>query len=260
MLIAVTRPVSASLADCELTCIPREPIDVARAGDQHAAYERALAGLGATVVRAPAAPDLPDAVFVEDTAVVLDEIAILARPGAESRRAECAGVAPLLAQYREVRELRAPATLDGGDVLAIGRTLFVGASSRTNDAGLDQLDRIVAPLGYHVVRVAFRGCLHLKSAVTALAENLVLVNPAWVEASWFRGCDALRVDENEPHAANALRIGDGVLVAAAFPRTLERMRSRGLAVVTTECNELAKAEGAVTCCSLVFEARASGAI
>ena len=135
MLIAVTRPVSASLADCELTCIPREPIDVARAGDQHAAYERALAGLGATVVRAPAAPDLPDAVFVEDTAVVLDEIAILARPGAESRRAECAGVAPLLAQYREVRELRAPATLDGGDVLAIGRTLFVGASSRTNDAG-----------------------------------------------------------------------------------------------------------------------------
>jgi dimethylargininase len=253
MLVALTRPVSPSLARCELTHLAREPIDVARATAQHAAYEHLLGSCGATVVRVPAAPDLPDAVFVEDTAVVLDEVAILTRPGAPSRRAETAGVAAVLAAYRPARTMTAPATLDGGDVLQLGRTLYVGRSGRTNEGGFEQLRGFVAPFGYEVVPVDFAGCLHLKSAATALTDELLLLNPAWVPAAAFRDRDALFVDERESHGANALRVGGTVIYPAQFPRTRDRLLERGLRVAVTDCSELAKAEGAVTCCSLLFE-------
>jgi dimethylargininase len=254
MLIAVTRPVSSSLAKCELTRRTREPIDVARAAEQHAAYEDLLDALGATVVNVRAAPDLPDAVFVEDDAIVLDEIAILTRPGALSRRAESADVASVLAVYRPVYSMTAPATLDGGDVLRLGRTLYVGRSSRTNEHGVEQLQSIVAPFGYRLVPVEFTGCLHLKSAVTALTDDLLLLNPACVTAAAFTGYKALLVDDDEPGAANALRVVDTIVYPASFPRTRDRLVERGLRVETTDCSELAKAEGALTCCSLLFEA------
>jgi len=251
--IAITRPVSASLARCELTHLAREPIDVPRARAQHAAYEKLLGSLGVSVVRADSAPELPDAVFIEDTAIVLDEIAVLTRPGAVSRREETASVAAVLASYRALRAMAAPATLDGGDVLRCGRTLYVGRSGRTNDAGIAQLGGLAAPFGYEVVPVAFSGCLHLKSAVTALADDLLLVNPEWVSPDAFPGQQALCVDEGEPYAANALRAGDAVVFPAQFPRTRARLVERGLRVAEVECDELAKAEGAVTCCCLLFE-------
>jgi len=253
VLIAVTRPVSASLARCELTHLAREPIDVARAAAQHAAYERLLASLGAALVRAEAAPELPDAVFVEDMAVVLDEIAVMTRPGAASREAESPAVASVLASYRPLRAMTAPATLDGGDVQRLGRTLFVGRSGRTNEAGIAQLRGFVEPLGYRIVPVEFSGCLHLKSAVTAIAEDLLLMNPAWVRKDAFPGLDALFVDEREPWAGNALRIGETVVFPAQFPRTAERVAARGLRISPIDGTELAKAEGAVTCCSLIFD-------
>jgi len=253
MVIAVTRPVSSSLASCELTHRRREPIDVARAAAQHHAYEGLLSALGASVVQVAAAPESPDAVFVEDTAVVLDEIAVMTRPGAPSRRAESAAVASLLAAYRSVHSVTAPATLDGGDVLRLGRTLFVGRSSRTNDVGIEQLRGLVAVFGYLVVPIEFAGCLHLKSAVTALGDVLLLMNPAWVSRAAFPGCEVIGVDEREPDAANALRVGDTIVHGSQFPRTGARLRERGLRVATTDCSELAKAEGAVTCCSLIFE-------
>jgi dimethylargininase len=254
MWIALTRPVSPSLAQCELTHLSREPIDVERATTQHAAYEHLLRACGATVVQVPAAPELPDAVFVEDTATVLDEVAVITRPGAASRRAEPAAVASVLAAYRPVHAMRAPATLDGGDVLRLGRTLHVGRSSRTNGQGIEQLCGFVAPFGYEVVPVEFTGCLHLKSAVTAVADDLVLLNPAWVPAAAFPACDALFVDHREPYAANALRVAGTLIYPSQYPRTRDRLIERGLRVATTDCTELAKAEGAVTCCSLVFEA------
>ncbi len=254
MLIALTRPVSPSLARCELTHLAREPIDVARAAMQHAAYERMLASCGATLVRVPAAPESPDAVFIEDTAVVVDEVAVLARPGAPSRRAEPAAVAAALAAYRPVREMTAPGTLDGGDVLRLGRTLYVGRSGRTNDEGIGQLRGFVAPFGYAVVPVEVTGCLHLKSAVTDLADGCLLLNPAWVPAAAFPGWEPVPVDEREPHGANALRVGGAVVYPSQYPRTRDRLLARGLRVATTDCDELAKAEGAVTCCSVVFEA------
>ena len=256
--LAVTRPVSSSLAQCELTHLARETIDVARATAQHAEYERLLGSLGLIVVRVLAAPDLPDAVFVEDTAIVLDEIAIVTRPGAPSRRGEIDAIASLLATHRPLRALEAPATLDGGDVLWLGRTLYVGRSGRTDQQGFEQLRSLVAPFGYEVVPVEFTGCLHLKSAVTALAEGLLLHNPAWVSAAAFRGCDAVAVDEREPHAANALLVDGTVVFPSQHPRTLERLIGHGLRVAAIDTRELGKAEGGVTCCSLIFEARADG--
>ncbi|MES2177096.1 MAG: dimethylargininase [Gemmatimonadota bacterium] len=251
-LFALTRAVSPSLAECELTHLAREPIDIPRAVEQHAAYETLLGDLGATVVRVPPAPALPDAVFIEDTAIVLDEVAVITRPGAVVRRAELEGVAAALGSYRPLVSLTAPATLDGGDVFRAGQRLYVGRSSRTNDEGIEQLRRATEPYGMQVIAVEFQGCLHLKSAVTTVADDVLLVNPDWVSAACFRGFDCIAVDPREPHGANILRVGASLVYSSAYPRTAEVLGRHGFVVSTVDCSELVKAEGAVTCCSLVF--------
>jgi dimethylargininase len=250
-LIALTRPVPDSLSECQLTHLERQPIDVARARAQHDAYARALASLGCEVRQVVAMHDAPDSVFVEDTAIVLDEIAIVTRPGAPSRRPETATVAEALAPFRKLATLSEPATLDGGDVLRLGRTLYVGVGSRSNAAAVEQLDRIASPFGYSVRRVDVAECLHLKSAVTELAADLVLLNPAWVDERVFEGHRALHVDPGEPFAANVLRIQDTVVSAAAYGRTAERLVQAGLTLLEVDVSELAKAEAGVTCCSLI---------
>ena len=254
MRIAITRGVSPEIGRCELSFLEREPIDVGLAERQHHAYERCLAGLGCTVTRLPSESALPDSVFVEDTAVVLDELAVVTRPGAASRRPETAPVAAALSAWRPLLHLAPPGTLDGGDVLVVGRRIFVGRSRRSNEAGYGQLRELLTPRGYTVVPVPVRGCLHLKSAVTAVAADRLLVNPAWVDASVFTGLETLEADPAEPHAANALRIGEAVVFPARFERTRRRLEGAGIHVVTVDVSELARAEGAVTCCSLVFEA------
>ena len=253
MPIALTRPVSSSLDRCELTHLARQPIDVALASRQHRDYERVLESLGCSIVRMEAEPGYPDAVFVEDTAVVLDELAIVTRPGAASRRGEVDSVARALRPYRHVVALEAPATLDGGDVLRVGREIYVGRSGRTSDAAIQQLGRLVAPWGYAVTPVSVSGCLHLKSAVTAIGDRLLLANPSWIDLTQFRDCEVVEVDPGEASAANALAIGGEVICAAAYPRTNERLARRNLDVVTVDVSEIAKAEGALTCCSIVFE-------
>jgi dimethylargininase len=258
MLVALTRAVSPSLAECELTHRSREPIDIARATAQHAAYERLLESFGAKVVRAEPAPELPDAVFIEDIAIVLDEVAVMTRPGAASRRPESADVASLLGNYRPLRRMLPPATLDGGDVLRLGRTLYVGRSARTNAAGIAEFGMLVGDFGYRVVSVDVGRCLHLKSAVTEIADGLLLINPEWVSPAAFPGWQSLPIDPAEPHAANALRIGGHVVVSREFTATSERLAQNGIAVAACDCRELAKAEGAVTCCSLLFEVGSAG--
>jgi len=250
--IALTREVSDSINQCELTGIDRHPIDVARARAQHAAYEDALRASGCRVERIPRTDVYPDSVFVEDTAIVLPEIAVITRPGAASRRGETASVEDRLRSYRPVRQIRAPGTLDGGDVLRIGRTVFAGVSTRSNAAGVARLGALLAPHGYQVVSVAVHGCLHLKSAVTEVGEGVLLIQAAWIDPTPFEGYEWIDVDATEPYAANALRIGEQVIFSASFPRTLEKMAGRGLDVRPVDLSELAKAEGAVTCCSLVF--------
>jgi dimethylargininase len=253
MIIALTRPVSAGMANCELTYLPRVPIDIPLARRQHAIYCDTLRALGVQVVTLPAAPDLPDSVFVEDTAVVVDEVAAIARMGAVSRRPEIAAVAAALAPYRPLAYLEAPAQLDGGDVLRVGRAFFVGLSGRTNAAGVEQLRAILAPYGYTVQPVTPTGCLHLKSAVTALNPDTLLVNDAWIDPTIFAGQTLIPVAPAEPWAANALVIGDQVLLAAGNPATRDHLAENGFKVVELDISELQKAEGALTCQSILFE-------
>jgi dimethylargininase len=252
MLTAITRPPTAAIAHCELTYFAREPIDAALALHQHDAYIACLRDLGLQVIELPAERDLPDATFVEDVSLVLDELAVITFPGATSRRPEVASVAAALEPSRPLRFLSPPATLDGGDVLRAGRTLYVGTGSRSNDAGVAQLAAILAPYGYTVRAASFTGCLHLKSAVTTLADGLLLANPAWVDVTQFDGCHSLAVPPNEPHAANSLTIAGVTLLPAGFPRTQSLLASHGFTVRTLDISELQKAEAGVTCSSLLF--------
>lgn len=252
MLIAITRDVSPGLAGCELSFVPRTGIDVKRAAAQHERYRQALESLGCRVITLPAEPGMPDAVFVEDVALVFDELAVMTRPGAESRRAEGASVATVLAAFRPLLSIEAPGTLDGGDVLRIGRNVHVGQGARSNADGIAQLRALLAQFRYSVQAVPTRDCLHLKSAVTEVADGILLINPAWVDPAVFADYTLIEVHPAEEHAANALRVGSGVVYPSCFPRTQQRLADAGIAVTTVDLSELQKAEGATTCCSLVF--------
>jgi dimethylargininase len=254
VLIAITRGVSAGIAACELTHLERVAIALERARAQHRAYEAALARLGCRVESLPALDELPDSVFVEDVAVVLDEIAVVTRPGAESRRPETDEIAPVLANHRRVTFIQSPGTLDGGDVLRLGRRIFVGRSGRSDKQGIEQLRAVVWPYGYTVTAVPVSGCLHLKSAITEVAPGVVLVNPAWVDAAVFGPASVIEIDPAEPHAANGLLVGRHLIYPESFPKTRSRLEKAGVSVEPVDVSELQKAEGAVTCCSLVFSA------
>ncbi len=253
MPIAVTRKVPLSLRCCELSFLPRVCINARLGAAQHRAYEAVLASLGCQIRSLPMELEMPDSVFVEDTALVLDEVAVIARPGAESRRCETASIAAALGEYRELVRIEAPATLDGGDVLRLGRRLYVGASARSNTESIEQLSRLLRPYGYRIEAVPLRGCLHLKSAVTQVAPDCLLLNPDWVDAAHFPRMHALQVDASEPHAANALMIGDAVIYPASRPRTQERLAEQGIRTVDVDMSETEKAEGGVSCCSLIFD-------
>ena len=245
-MIAFTRAVSPRIVECELSFLERQPIDFATAITEHDAYERALESLGCSVVHVDPAPEHPDGVFVEDAAVILDEFAVITRPGAESRRGEIDSVARALEEYMPVRRI-GRGTIDGGDVMVIDRKIYVGRSARTSDEGIASLRN--AATGYTVVPIEFQGCLHLKSAVTAIAPDTLLANPEWVDVAQFSGFDVNAVPE--PHAANALRIRDTILLGAAYRETRRELEGRGYKVCPVPIAELAKAEAGVTCCSLI---------
>jgi dimethylargininase len=253
MLVALTREVSPALAACELTHLPRVPIDVEAARRQHAEYEAALAAAGCFVEHLPSGPEMPDAVFVEDIAIAFDELAVIARPGAGSRRVEIPAVAEALRRHRSLHHIEAPGTIDGGDVLVVGRRVYVGRSSRTNAEAIAQMRGLLATSGYTVCDVAVNGCLHLKSAVTAVGDHVLLINADRVSKAAFADVDFVDIDPSEPMGANALPVGGRVIFPASFPRTAERLARRGFALSIVEASELAKAEGAVTCCSIILE-------
>jgi len=254
MLTAITRAVSPSLAQCELSFISRQPIDLAKAQAQHHAYEKLLADLGVRVISLPAEPDLPDSIFVEDPALVLDELAIIFPLGAESRRREAPSLAAALQPFRKLEHVRLPGMVEGGDILRVGRKLFVGRTARSNSDGIAQLARITGPFGYEVVGVPVTGCLHLKSAVTALGDHTLLANRAWFDTSAFSEYDWVDVDSAEPHAGNVLNVAGAVIFPASFPRTRERIEAHGFRVTSLDISELQKAESALTCSSLIFDA------
>jgi dimethylargininase len=249
--LAITRDISPAIEHCELTHLERTTIDLTRARAEHEAYESVLRELGCQIQRLPAGPDMPDSVFIEDAAIVLDELAVITRPGAESRRVETAAVAQAVREYRPVAAILAPGTLDGGDVLRIGKRLFVGAGYRSNDEGIAQLRTIVMSQGYSVEAVPFEGCLHLKSAVSIVADDLLLLNPAWVDAARFGSMRTIETDPDEALAANALMVGSTVIYPREHRATLKRLQAAGRDVRPVAAGELAKAEGGVTCCCLL---------
>ena len=255
MLTAITRDVNASMGNCELTYLPRVTIDTDLASQQHLQYQSVLSSLGCNVVSVATAPGLADSVFVEDTALVLNEVAVLCSPGAVSRQAEVAGVKEVLQHYRTLVPIESPGTLDGGDILRVGKVIYVGLSTRSNQSGIEQLRRIVANYGYSVKAVEIVNCLHLKSAVTEIAPDTLLINSDWINRSDFEDFELIDVDKKEAHAANALLVGDNLIYPSSFPRTLEKLVRRGIKVTSVDVSELQRAEGAVTCCSLIFSTR-----
>jgi dimethylargininase len=254
MLTAITRAVSPALANCELSFIPRQSIDLAKANQQHHTYEAVLAKLGARVLTLPLEPDLPDSMFVEDPALVLDELAIIFPLGTETRRREAPSIAAALRPFRKLAHVELPGTLEGGDILRLGRKLFVGLSARSNAEGVSQLSQMVAAHGYEVVGVPVTGCLHLKSAVTALDSNTLVANRSWFDSSFFQGFQWVDVDPAEAHAANALAFGGTIIFPAAFDRTRASIEARGFHVTPLDISELQKAESGLTCSSLIFDA------
>jgi dimethylargininase len=255
MLTAITRGVSPAIVNCELTFMARASIHYEKAVEQHRAYEQVLEKFGATVISLPAEPALADSMFVEDPALVLDELALIFPLGTESRRAEANSLAKVLSRFRELKYVQLPGTAEGGDILRIERQLFVGLSKRTNEEGIRQLQSLVGEYGYTVASVPVSGCLHLKSAVTFLGRNTLLANRIWFDASCMPGFEWIDVAPEEPHAANALALGDTVILPASFPLTRARIEARGFTVLPLEISELQKAESGLTCSSLLFHAK-----
>jgi dimethylargininase len=248
---ALVREVSPRIADGELTYLQRQPVDLERARAQHAAYVRVLAECGLDIVQAPAAPEFPDGAFVEDAVVVVDRLAILTRSGAASRRGEADTLRPVLTDRGlSLASISDPATLDGGDVLQVGDTVYVGRTARTDDEGIEQLAGLIAPLGRVVVPVEVDGVLHLKSAATALPDGRILADPDRVAATAFPGREL--VAAREPAGADVLLIGDTVIASDSAPLTVAMLRDRGYEVRTVAISELEKVEAGPTCPSVLL--------
>jgi dimethylargininase len=252
-MLALVREVSPQLAHCELSYLARDPIDAARAVSQHRAYTDTLQQLGCRLEWLPPLPEHADGVFVEDTAVVLPEVAVITRPGIASRRGETASTTTALARHRSLARIGEPGCLEGGDVMRIGRVLYVGGSARTNAAGIAGLGALLEPFGYRVQTLTLRGCLHLKSAVTFIPPRTVLVNPQWIDADALAAPQVIAVDEREPYGANTLTVGDTTLVSAAYPRTRQRLEAAGIHTRELDVSELHKAEAALTCMSVMLD-------
>jgi len=254
MKIAITRQVSPAINQCELTHIARKPINHERACSQHKQYEEALRSLGLEIISLDAEADLPDSVFVEDVALVVDECALMLNPGASSRRPEVDSVEKVLARYRDIYRIQPPATVDGGDILRAGKTIYVGLSSRSTEDAIRQMKAILEPYNYQVRPVRVTGCLHLKTAVTQVRDDTLLINTEWVSKDNFPGMQFIEVDPSEPYGANAVLVNGTIIYSSSFPKTRAKLEEAGIPMLMVEADELAKAEGAVTCCSLLFEA------
>ena len=258
---AIVRGVAATFANALAAERPQSPIDVGRARAQHHAYVEALASLGIETVVLPPDDRCPDCCFVEDTCVIVGELALLTRPGAISRRPEVEAVGAAVGQFCRVVRMEGEATLDGGDCMLLGKTFYVGRSTRTNDAGIARLREVAATVGYDVVAVAVpTGVLHLKSVCSALTDELVLVVEGTLEgtlegtrkATTFDRVRVLVTPSSEAHGVNVVRVNDAALVSADAPLTRALVERAGIRVVPVDASELRKADGALTCLSILF--------
>jgi dimethylargininase len=252
VLTALTNSPTPSLERGERSYVGRDPIDMTVARAQHAAYCNVLRECGADVTTLNVNRDHPDAVFIEDTAVVFDELAVMMRPGAASRADEPREVEPYLATYRRLARIESPGTIDGGDVVVNGRHVYVGASARSNTDGVAQLATHLAPFGYAVSHIGLRDCLHLKSACCALPDGRLLIHPGWVDTDALSHCELVAIPAEEPFGADFATAGNTVIVSESNPRTAALISNLGFGVRTTPLSEFEKAEGGVSCLSLIF--------
>ena len=252
MPLAITRDISPRFNECELTHIDRTPIDLDIARKQHKQYVNALKQAGCNVLELPPEPDLPDSVFVEDPAFILPHVAVITRPGADSRKPETDSIIQALSPHTKLVHIQEPATLDGGDVLVIGKNIFIGLSTRSDQNAINQLRDLLEPDGYTITGVQLHDCLHLKSAATRIDDRTLLINKAWVDTKHFEQYTLIDVDPDEPHAANCLPVNNTIIYPTSFPKTDATLKAHGYNVINVDVDELAKAEGAVTCCSLIL--------
>jgi dimethylargininase len=253
MTTAITRKVSSRFNECEITHIDRIPIDLDVARQQHHEYIQTLSQIGCQVIELPEEQDLPDSVFVEDTAFILPEVAVITRPGADSRKPETESIIQALSSYRPLVHVSAPATVDGGDVFVLGKNIYIGLSTRSTMEAVTQLQGLLENYGYTVHGVELTDCLHLKTAVTQVDDKTLLINNKWVDPTYFSELELLEIDPSEPFAANCLLVRDVIIYPTTFPKTQEKLVQKGFKVINVNLDELAKAEGAVTCCSLIIE-------
>jgi dimethylargininase len=258
-MLALTHVPSPNMDHGQRTHVARVSIDYDLAVQQHEAYCRMLRACGAEVRTLDVNRALPDSTFIEDTAIVLDEVIVLASMGTDARRGELPGIEAELRKYREVYCTEPPQAIEGGDVLRVGRDLLVGISSRTSAEGVQALIAVVARYGYRVVPVPVRRCLHLKTACTALPDGSLLLNPRWLDVQALPEYEKIPVPPDEPWAANTLTVGTTVCLAAEHVQTAEQIRQRGFQVRTAHLSEFAKAEGGVTCLSLLLSDSARAA-
>ncbi|WP_018150161.1 dimethylarginine dimethylaminohydrolase family protein [Leeia oryzae] len=251
MSLIFTRQPAKELSGFEVTFVDRDSPDPVQAEKQHQAYGELLASLGHEVKVLPTADHLPDSIFVEDVAVLFPEVSVLTRPGAISRQPEVALIEQELQALGNVARIEAPATLEGGDVLRVDKLVFVGLTTRTNQAGIEQLAAILSEYGYTVIPVEVTGCLHLKTGITALDDETVLVNPAWLDVSAFAGFTHIMAEPDEPWAANVLRLGQQIVMNAASQKTQAKVRAAGFDVHSADISEFMKMEAGLTCMSLV---------
>ena len=252
MPTALTRQPAPSLCRCEVTHVESRPIDFALAQRQHRCYGQALQGQGVNVMTLPSDHSFPDSVFVEDNAIIFDEAAVLTSMGVVSRRGEPNLMKSVLSEYRPIVQVSPPAMIEGGDVIRLGKALFVGRSRRTNQAGIEILREIAKPWGYKVYPIEVNGCLHLKTACSPLNHDTFLVNPLWINIEALQRYHVLSVSEIEPFAANVLSVEHRVLASASHPRTNEMIEALGYDVTALNISEFMKAEGGVTCLSLII--------
>ena len=253
MTIAITRKISPRFNECEITHIERIPIDLEIARQQHTEYVHALEELGCEVIELPEEPELPDSVFVEDTAFILNDVAVITRPGADSRKPEIDSIIQALSPYKPLVHVYEPASIDGGDVLVLGKNIYVGLSTRSNSHAVEQLNQLLNQYGYQVFGIELTDCLHLKTAVTKADEETLLINPDWVDSSHFNDFDLIEVHASEPFGANCLPVRGSIIYPYAFPKTQTKLEQKGFKIKNINLDELAKAEGAVTCCSLIID-------
>jgi dimethylargininase len=249
---AIVRQPGGDLSACELSYQQRDSIDAERLATQHAAYVAALRVAGLNVITLPALPEFPDSVYVEDTAIVLDEVAILTRPGAPSRLGEVGPMAKTLEPLRTCLSMQVPSTLDGGDVCLHDGVLYVGQGGRTNHAGLKELAHLVLAHGYRVKAVELGDCLHLKSAMSSLPDGRILLYRDWLNLSRVEHSGIIEAHPSEPCGANVLAVGEHVICSSAYPRTNERLSSEGFNLLEVNLSEVHKMEAAVTCPSLIL--------